>query len=609
MNKVLWSTLLAAPAIFSAALFATVPAIAAEGQPSAEAQASTTFVSDLLATPALPEVAPVEAVPTAEVPAQIAQVAVPVMAPAVEVAPAAAPSVDSLNQVIQYSNEGNGLAQAGGLTIDRLSDVRPSDWAYTALQNLVEKYACIVGYPNLTYQGNRALTRYEFAAGLSSCLDRISDLIAASTADLATKEDLATLQRLQEEFASELATLRGKVDSLEVRTAELEANQFSTTTKLNGETVFAVSDIFGGGNDSIDNDLGDINNTVFQQRVRLNFDTSFTGRDRLRARLQAGNFTRFVTTDPVSSSSLLGGEGRLGFDTGTSNAIQLDTLSYRFPVGSRITAQIIANGGAFDDLVSVVSPFESSGRGAVSRFGRYNPIYRAPSVNAGAGATFQLNDKIALQLGYLSGEAETAGIGSGLFNGNYGAIGQLTLTPSSRLTLALTYANSYVQARDSSGSSIGNNTGTGSSRARLAIGRPLSINSYGVEANFKVSSGLQVGGWAGYSHLRALGVGDADVWNYALTVALPDLGGRGNLLGLVAGVQPRLTGSDAEVGALLSGGLRKDPDTGLHLEGFYRLQISDNISITPGVVVLTAPGHNNDNDPAILGVIRTTFTF
>jgi Carbohydrate-selective porin, OprB family/S-layer homology domain len=609
MSKVFWSALLATPAILVSILGSAGGAIAAEALPT-----EVSAITEATTTEALSLTVPVADAPI-EAPAQVAQ-AVPVSVAPVQ--PTAAPnpeslSDDSLNQVIQYSREGNRLSQGGGLTVDRLSDVRPSDWAFQALQSLVEKYACIVGYPNLTYQGNRALTRYEFAAGLNACLDRISDLIAASTADLATKEDLATLQRLQEEFAAELATLRGKVDALEARTAELEANQFSTTTKLSGETIFAVSDIFGGGNDATDNDLGDINETTLQYRVRLNFDTSFTGQDRLRARLQAGNFNRFVTTDPATSTSLLGGEGRLGFDTNTSgtvaNSVQLDTLSYRFPLDSKITAQIIANGGAFDDLVNVITPFESSGRGALSRFGRYNPIYRAPSVNAGAGATIQFNDKIALQLGYLSGEAERNDIGAGLFNGNYGAIGQLTLTPSRRLTLGFTYANSYVQTRDSSGSSIGNNTGTGSSRARLAIGRPLSINSYGIEAKYQISSGFIVGGWAGYSHLRAIGVGDADVWNYALNLAFPDLGGYGNLLGIVAGVQPRLTGADEEVGALLSGGRRSDPDVGFHIEGFYRLQLTDNLSITPGVIFLTAPNHDNNNDGVIIGTVRTTFTF
>jgi len=57
------------------------------------------------------------------------------------------------------------------------------------------------------------LTRYEFA-GLNACLDRVNELIAAATADRVTREDLATLQRLQEEFSAELATLRGRVDSL-----------------------------------------------------------------------------------------------------------------------------------------------------------------------------------------------------------------------------------------------------------------------------------------------------------------------------------------------------------------------------------------------------------
>jgi len=56
----------------------------------------------------------------------------------------------------------------------------------------------IAGYPNGTYRGNRALTRYEFAAGLNACLDRVNELIATATADIVSREDLATLQRLQE---------------------------------------------------------------------------------------------------------------------------------------------------------------------------------------------------------------------------------------------------------------------------------------------------------------------------------------------------------------------------------------------------------------------------
>lgn len=121
-----------------------------------------------------------------------------------------------------------------------------NDWAFGALQSLVERYGCIAGYPNSTYRGNRAITRYEFAAGLNACLSRINELIATATSDLVTKQDLTTLQRLQEEFTAELATLRGRVDNLEARTAELEANQFSTTTKLSAEAIFVITWIYQG---------------------------------------------------------------------------------------------------------------------------------------------------------------------------------------------------------------------------------------------------------------------------------------------------------------------------------------------------------------------------
>ncbi|MFN5728453.1 MAG: iron uptake porin, partial [Pseudanabaena sp.] len=116
-------------------------------------------------------------------------------------------------------------------SVSQLSDVRPTDWAFTSLQSLVERYGCIAGFPDRTYRGKQALTRYEFAAGLNACLDKVNEIISAGLADKVSKEDLATLQKLQEEFAAELATLRGRVDALDAKVAKLEAQQFSTTTK------------------------------------------------------------------------------------------------------------------------------------------------------------------------------------------------------------------------------------------------------------------------------------------------------------------------------------------------------------------------------------------
>ncbi|MEN8447483.1 MAG: iron uptake porin, partial [Cyanobacteria bacterium J06555_13] len=112
-------------------------------------------------------------------------------------------------------------------SVSELSDVQPGDWAFTALQRLVEEYGCLEGYPDNTFRGNRALTRYEFAAGLNACLDVVLQLIGDG--------DLEELRRLQEEFAAELAVVRSQVDNLESDVAELEANQFSTTTKFSAQ--------------------------------------------------------------------------------------------------------------------------------------------------------------------------------------------------------------------------------------------------------------------------------------------------------------------------------------------------------------------------------------
>ena len=234
-------------------------------------------------------------------------------------------------------------------SVSQLSDVQPNDWAFQALQSLVERYGVIAGYSDGTFQGNRAMTRYEFAAGLNAALYRVNDLIATGTADLVKQEDLATLQRLQAEFAPELATLRGRVDNLEAHTAELEANQFSTTTQLTGEVILALTD--GGSlNRGIRNSnttpgvspSGDFNprgnvNTTVVARARLNLSTSFTGEDLLFLQLQTGNGGQ--TASVLGQDLGLGGNIRFNtFDldySGAGPGVPLNYLFYKFPLFSR----------------------------------------------------------------------------------------------------------------------------------------------------------------------------------------------------------------------------------------------------------------------------------
>ena len=480
-------------------------------------------------------------------------------------------------------------------SVSQLADVKPTDWAFQALQSLVERYGCIVGYPAKTYRGNLALSRYEFAAGLNACMDRINELIAAGTADLVKKEDLLAVQKLQEEFAAELATLRGRIDALDARTATLEKQQFSTTTKLSGQVIFATTDAFGGASRNGQNDNY---NTTFSDRVRLNFNTSFTGKDLLTTRIQASN----VIDPRPATNTAPGNEARLSFQSGgdTSNAAFLGLLKYAFPLGDRVKIYIGTgfNIGFIDVLDDIVNPLASDAQAAISRFGRYSPIYRL-GFDTGGAANIKLTDDFKLEVGYLASEASNPATGSGLLNGNYAALAQLVYAPAFA-TIAFTYVNAY--------SDNGLNHGTGSTLSNLS-GRAVSSNSYGVEANFKISNGFQVGGWVSYMDAEArTGAvrGNGDVWSYALTLAFPDLGKKGNLGGIIVGIEPRLTGTDA----LLSGLTRRsDRDTGLHIEAFYRYALTSNISITPGIVWLTAPNHNSGNNDIVLGVIRTTFSF
>ena len=91
----------------------------------------------------------------------------------------------------------------------------------------MDTYGCVAGYPNGSFRGNRAMTRYEAVALLNACLDRITEV---------TDE----LRPLLKEFETELAILKGRVDGLEARVGELDATQFSTTSKLSGLATFVV---------------------------------------------------------------------------------------------------------------------------------------------------------------------------------------------------------------------------------------------------------------------------------------------------------------------------------------------------------------------------------
>lgn len=110
---------------------------------------------------------------------------------AVEVAQAESPRQAPLPLTQRFSELEKLKNQANQFT-----DVTRSDWAYEPISVLMQKYGCISGYPDGTFRGQQALTRNEFAAGLEACMNRMDKIIQDRTANLVTREDLATLFRI-----------------------------------------------------------------------------------------------------------------------------------------------------------------------------------------------------------------------------------------------------------------------------------------------------------------------------------------------------------------------------------------------------------------------------
>ncbi len=506
-------------------------------------------------------------------------------------------------------------------SVSQLSDVQPTDWAFQALQSLVERYGVIAGYPDGTFKGNRALTRYEFAAGLNAALDRLNELIATSTADLVKREDLNTLQKLQEQFSAELATLRGRVDSLEARSAKLEATQFSTTTKLQGLAQFFLADTFG-------NRVGtnrDNTNTFLGYRATLALQTSFTGRDQLTTSLTASNFVALGGATAVGGTPLTG-TNQTRFNTErmnffADNSVYLDRLFYRFPFGKNTTVWVGARALQPVTFAPTLNPLVGNAQtGTLSRFGLFNPVIYRPGFD-GAGLAFahKFSNQLQFNAGYIVDDALGSNPGGnatntgGLFGNAYEALAQLTFTPSRSLDISFAYARKYFPTPVSPGpngatvvapgSGYNITGGTGTANASRPFGlAPTSSDNFGLQVNWKASNAFHIGGWFGYTQAHQEGTSnDATIINAALTLALPDLGKKGNLAGFVFGIPPKVTSNDVAA--------RRDNDTSFHIEGFYTHRFNDNISVTPTLFVITNPEANANNDPIWVGALRTTFTF
>lgn len=510
-------------------------------------------------------------------------------------------------------------------SVSELSDVQPGDWAFTALQRLVEEYGCLEGYPDSSYRGDRALTRYEFAAGLNACLDVVIQLIGT--------DDFDSVRRLQEEFAAELAAVRSQLDTLETDVAELDANQFSTTTKLsvqlfthlNGAT--ASGDVLAEGNSIFVPARGPNNQPVvrtldedpaitFSYLSWINLTTSFTGQDQLQLQLVAG--------DGRGSANFYGSAGLFNtfgtpFTVQTGSRIE-DSLGFRevfysFPVGDQLSLTIGPkinwyrhfDNNRFTFLVTGANSFNSSGGTQVNAVDR----------GSGIVAEWDIANWLDLRVGYLAEANEflpglSSSTRNGLFDGTTTLTGQVGVYPAKDLNLRFLYTRTNLEP-NTAGFVGGAISEPIYGFADDGFGGPLRIataDTFLFNFDWLVTQGIGLFGRYSYGSTDVYPVSDAlpdgriNAQSVQLGLAFPDLLKQG-ALATISYVQPFevLDGEDF----LISGS--GDGATQRELEVSYRYPFSPNFALVPSIYWIQNVNNFGDNPDVYVFNLQTQFSF
>ena len=474
------------------------------------------------------------------------------------VAPVAANAADlNMAAVNQYATSEQVTS------VSQLSDVQPTDWAYQALSNLVERYGCVAGYANGTFGGGRAMTRYEAAALLNACLDRVT-------------ENTDELKRLADEFRNELTTLQGRVDGLETVVGSLGATQFSTTTKLRGEANFVLGNV-----DGYQAKDGTVTHAAFNYDLRLNLDTSFTGKDLLRTRLRSANFS----SNPFgSSSSLFKLDKADNTSSEVGNNVVIDRLFYQFPAFNNKATLTAGAAVRNTEIAWVPSAYKS---GILDFFavagtpGVYNKA-------TGAGFGVQYGKK-----GLIAGVNYVAQNGSDSETGVFDETGALN-TLAQIGYRGTNYGIAFGYRYGTEGTRVRTYNGIDGASGTLVPGQ--TSNGYALNAYWEPEkSGIIPAISAGYGWNTVSGTAsdatDSQSWFAGLQWA--DVIARGNSAGIAIGQAP--TGEDLEKSTLL--------------EIFYKYQVSDNISVTPAIFYASDNQRLADNSSNWGGVVQTTFKF
>jgi carbohydrate-selective porin OprB len=465
----------------------------------------------------------------------------------------------------------------------------------------------VAGYPNGTYRGNRAMTRFEAAALLNACLDRVTEV---------TDE----LKRLMKEFEKELAILKGRVDGLEARVGELEATQFSTTTKLSGKAEFTIGATSYGGDetdnlqDAAGNYLGDTG-TVFSYRTTLNLNTSFTGKDLLYTRLRTGNFG----DNTFSGKGYTGKQTQIEASKSSENSLKVDKLWYQFPLGNDF--QVFA--GPLIENYYMLAATPGVYKHVLKQFklGGYYGAYGA-STSPGAGINWISNrnadysdPKFKVSVNYVAkngakSDPNAGGIATDNSKGKF--LSQIAYgTPSWQVSAAYAYSQAGMTVG-------GAGTPLGASTSNYDDANQFNLNAYYQPLDSGWIPSISVG-WSitNFNGDDIEGGDRTQAQGWLVGLNWQDAFMRGNRLGFAAG-QPQFVTALKNQG---KNGNGYADDGNYAFELYYDFQVTDNITVTPALFYLSRPfgqetgasasrgGAGADNFSTLGGLVLTTFKF
>jgi hypothetical protein len=436
---------------------------------------------------------------------------------------------------------------------------------------------------------------------------------------------------------------------------ELEATQFSTTTKLKGIATFVLgANSFGGNNSFLTQGARAFEGgTSFNYDVRLNFDTSFTGKDLLRTTLRAGNFADSAfgqgpasLTNPLNSLEVAFQENcNTGTDCG--DVVAINRLFYQFPVSNGFTVTVGGRVRQDDMLAMWPSVYPADTVLDIFTYAGAPGAYNL-TLGAGAGIWYQKNGwSISANYVAQNGDNGTPGTtcvltGPGqVCNATNIAVGGGIGTTASQQTgtVQVGYAGSNWGAAATYNYSNGLGPAAGTPAAQAFVLTNIAggvfntgfdaMNSVGLSAYWQpstsgfipsISAGWGLNGYNAANTAADFNGVQSQSWYVGLQWA--DAFIKGNALGMAVGQPTFITsfGNNTDV----KNAFGNTPQDGNYAwEWWYKFQVTDNISVTPAIFYLSNPlgaaGFStnqatgfNAGSAALTnfgGLVKTTFKF